>query len=346
MQKLSLKILSLWIFIFFSGIIGFGIVITMQSSNDLEEAITIEFKRGSTIRVLASQLEQHDLLGSSTLFTLWARLRGVASHLQAGEYVIKPGETPATILDNVIAGRVKQYTLVLLEGWTFKQFMQAINAHPAISHTLHEMNDAQIMKSIGFEKMHPEGRFFPDTYFIHKDITDTEVLRRAYNVMEESLQSLWQEREADLPLNNPYEALILASIVERESAVPEERPIIAGVFVNRLRKKMRLQTDPTVIYGMGEEYDGDIRYRDLRKDTPYNTYTRGGLPPTPIAMPGSGALRAVMHPAKTEYLYFVAINNKSGRHEFSSTLEQHEKAVDLYQRSARKTNRNKQPENK
>jgi UPF0755 protein len=204
------------------------------------------------------------------------------------------------------------------------------------------LNDEQIMERLGFKGEHPEGRFFPDTYYIHKNISDTEILLRAYNVMNKQLQSMWESRDNDLPLKTAYEALILASIVEKESAAAEERPVIAGVFINRLRKRMRLQTDPTVIYGIGEQYDGDIRFRDLRKDTPYNTYTRGGLPPTPIAMPGLGALKAVMHPEKTDYLYFVAINDDSGRHVFSSTLEQHEKAVDRYQRTSRqKARRNK-----
>jgi UPF0755 protein len=244
-------------------------------------------------------------------------------------------------LGDVVSGRVKQYELTLLEGWTFKEFMQVVNEHEAVRHTLHNLSIEQIMKKLGFNNEHPEGRFFPDTYFIHKNISDIEILLRAHNVMDKQLQSMWQSRDTDLPFKNAYEALILASIVEKESAVAEERPVIAGVFINRLRKRMRLQTDPTVIYGMGDSYDGDIRFRDLRKDTPYNTYTRRGLPPTPIAMPGLGALTAVMHPEKTDYLYFVAINDDSGRHVFSSTLEQHEEAVDRYQRTRRQKARRK-----
>ena len=192
------------------------------------------------------------------------------------------------------------------------------------------------MATLGYGDQHPEGRFYPDTYFIHKDTKDSDLLMRAYEQMETHLNALWAERDENLPFETPYEALIMASIVEKESAVPEERPVIAGVFINRLRKGMRLQTDPTVIYGLGEAYDGDIRFRDLRTDTPYNTYTRKGLPPTPIAMPGIGALEAVMHPADTEYLYFVATGDGSGEHVFSSTLEQHEKAVDKYQRKRNK----------
>lgn len=335
MPNISPKVFFTLAFVFISALLATGIFVTMNSSNDLEHEVTIEFKRGSTIRGLAYQLEQHDILHSSGLFVLWARVKGVASRLQAGEYVIKPGETPANILSNIVSGRVKQYPLTLLEGWTFKQFMQAVNEHEAIKHTLQDLTDEQIMEKLGFKGEHPEGRFFPDTYFNHRNITDTELLLRAHAVMDKHLQAMWDGRETGLPFKNAYEALILASIVEKESAVPEERPVIAGVFINRLRKKMRLQTDPTVIYGMGDLYKGDIRFRDLRKDTPYNTYTRRGLPPTPIAMPGLGSLKAVMHPEKTEYLYFVAINDNSGRHVFSSTLEQHEDAVDLYQRTSR-----------
>lgn len=347
MPNISPKVFFILICVFLSGLMGIGIFTTMYSSNNIEQEVTIEFKRGSTIRVLANQLEQHDLLGSSGLFILWARIKGVASYLQAGEYIIKPGDTPAKILNDVVSGRVKQYALTLLEGWTFKQFMQLVNEHEAVKHTLHDLNHEQIMQTLRLSNVdpnneHPEGRFFPDTYFIHRNISDTEILHRAYNLMQKNLQSLWESRDNDLPFKNAYEALILASIVEKESAVADERPIIAGVFINRLWKRMRLQTDPTVIYGMGDRYNGDIRFRDLRNDTPYNTYTRRGLPPTPIAMPGLGALKAVMHPEKTDYLYFVAINDDSGRHVFSSTLEQHEKAVDRYQRTSRqKARRNK-----
>jgi len=187
------------------------------------------------------------------------------------------------------------------------------------------------MQRLGHEGEHPEGRFYPDTYYISMGVTDTELLTRAYNEMQRVLDLEWQARDEGLPYKTPYEALIMASIVEKESAVPEERPLIAGVFTNRLRKGMRLQTDPTVIYGI-ENYDGNIRYRDLRKDTPYNTYTRKGLPPTPIALAGREAINATLHPDKTAYLFFVAFSDGSGRHVFSTNLEDHEKAVDKYQR--------------
>lgn len=301
-----------------------------------EEPVSIDFKPGSSIRTLANQLQSHDLLEHPRYFLVWGRLSGKATRLQAGEYLFSPGQTIAELVDDMVAGRVRQYALTLVEGWTFREFINAIAAHEAIDHTLKAVDHDTVMSALGYEGQHPEGKFFPDTYFIHKNTSDAALLKRAYQQMEMHLNMLWSERDDDLPFESPYEALIMASIVEKESAVPEERPIIAGVFINRLRKGMRLQTDPTVIYGIGEAYDGDIRFRDLRTDTPYNTYTRNGLPPTPIAMPGLGALKAVMHPADTGYLYFVATGDGSGKHVFSATLADHEKAVDKYQRKRNK----------
>jgi UPF0755 protein len=294
--------------------------------------VTIDFKPGSSIRTLAKQLQSYDLLEHPRYLRVWGRLTGTATRLQAGEYVFAPGQAIADLIDAMVAGKVKQYPLTLVEGWTFKEFLNALAAHDAVEHTLKDVDYDQVMSVLGYDGQHPEGRFYPDTYFIHKNTEDTAILQRAYQRMEQYLQMLWSGRDQDLPLDTPYEALILASIVEKESAVPEERPLIAGVFINRLRKGMRLQTDPTVIYGIGEAYDGNIRYRDLRTDTPYNTYTRSGLTPTPIAMPSLGALKAVMHPVDTGYLFFVATGDGSGRHVFSATLAEHETAVDKYQR--------------
>ena len=305
---------------------------TMDTPNVLSERKIIELKSGATIRSLVKQLEQHDLLKCPKFLILWTRLNGDAKRLQVGEYAINPGTTLSALLEDITSGRVRQYPLQLLEGWTFKQFMQAIQDHEAISHELGDLNQEQIINLLSIKHNHLEGMFFPETYYIHKNISDIDVLKRAHELMKKNIHGLWDERDEGLPFNSPYEALILASIVEKESAVEEERALIAGVFINRLRKNIRLQTDPTVIYGMGDNYKGDIRFRDLRKDTPYNTYTRKGLPPTPIAMPGLGAIEAVMHPAKTDYLYFVAFNDNSGRHKFSSTLDEHNKAVDKYQR--------------
>ncbi len=303
----------------------------MHAALKLSEPETVVFTRGSTIRTLAKQLIDINLLNDKNAFLIWGRLQRQSTKLQAGEYVIAPESTLAELLDNMVAGNVVQHNIAVIEGFTFRQALTAIQQHAIINSELDELSDEEIMKRLGHEGEHPEGRFYPDTYYISHGVTDLELLSRSYNRMENILQEEWQKRESGLPLKSAYEALILASIVEKESAIAEERPLIAGLFINRLRKKMRLQTDPTVIYGI-ENYDGNIRFRDLRKDTPYNTYTRSGLPPTPIALPGREAIHATLHPDKTKYLYFVAYGDGSGRHEFSTNLKDHEKAVDRYQR--------------
>ncbi|MCG6937049.1 MAG: endolytic transglycosylase MltG, partial [Gammaproteobacteria bacterium] len=249
-------------------------------------------------------------------------------------YLITPGSTLAGLLDNMVAGKVVQHDITLIEGSSFRQLLETIHKAPIITKQLENLSDEEIMKRLGHAGEHPEGRFYPDTYYVSRGVTDTDLLNRAYTVMQQTLEAEWQRREDDLPFKSSYEALILASIVEKETAVAEERPLIAGLFINRLRKKMRLQTDPAVIYGI-KNFDGNIRFRDLRNDTPYNTYTRNGLPPTPIAMPGRESINAVLHPDKTDYLYFVAYGDGSGRHVFSTNLKDHEKAVDQYQRKKR-----------
>jgi len=303
----------------------------MNTALVLSEPETVVLTRGSTIRTLAKQLVDKNLLNDKNAFLIWGRLNQQSTKLQAGEYIIAPESTLADLLDNMVAGNVVQHNIAVIEGFTFRQALAAIQQHSIITTELDELSDDEIMKRLGHEGEHPEGRFYPDTYYISRGVTDLELLNRAYNTMATILEEEWQKREPGLPLKSAYEALILASIVEKESAIAEERPLIAGLFINRLRKKMRLQTDPTVIYGI-ENYDGNIRFRDLRKDTPYNTYTRRGLPPTPIALPGREAIHATLHPDKTEYLYFVAYSDGSGRHVFSTNLKDHEKAVDRYQR--------------
>ncbi len=306
----------------------------MHSEITLKQPENIIFSRGSSIRTLANQLIEKGFLENKNYFLIWGKINRQATRLQAGEYVISPGMSLASLLDNMVAGNVIQHDITLIEGFTFRQILNIIQQDPNITLELENLSDEEIMKRLGFEGEHPEGRFYPDTYYISRGITDTELLKRAYKTMQDVLEEEWQQREENLPFKTPYEALIMASIVEKESAVATERPLIAGLFVNRLRKKMRLQTDPTVIYGI-KNYDGNIRFRDLRKDTPYNTYTRSGLPPTPIALAGREAIHATLHPDKTKYLYFVAYGDGSGRHVFSTNLKDHEKAVDKYQRKKR-----------
>lgn len=309
---------------------------TMQAPMNIDETFLYELKPGTSVSALARSLHKQNLLDRPKYLSLWARISGQATRLKAGEYEFSPGLTPYALLDKMVNGKVRLYSLTLVEGKTYWQMFESVHQSPYLKHTLSDLSDEAIMAKIGYAGVHPEGRFYPDTYHFPKGLEDKEFLRRAYNEMEKRLQTAWEQRDIGLPFETPYEALIMASIVEKETALASERKQIAGVFINRLRKRMRLQTDPTVIYGLGKDFDGDIRFRDLRADTPYNTYTRRGLPPTPIAMPGQEALDAVMHPDTTPYLYFVARGDASGSHVFSETLEQHEQAVNQYQRKRRK----------
>ncbi|MBE9564639.1 MAG: endolytic transglycosylase MltG [Proteobacteria bacterium] len=330
LRIIAISSIALIVVIYFA----FNIYSEMHQKFPLAEAESINFARGSSIRSLSTQLIEKGLLGHKNYFLIWGKLNRQDTRLQAGEYVISPDMSLAKLLENMVDGKVVQYNISLIEGFTFRQMLASIHQNTYVTSTLEGQTDEEIMKMLGHEGEHPEGRFFPDTYYISRGVTDVELLNRAYDSMVSILEQEWQQREEGLPLKSSYEALILASIVEKESAIAEERPLIAGLFINRLRKKMRLQTDPTVIYGI-EDYDGDIRFRDLRKDTPYNTYTRGGLPPTPIALAGREAIHAVLHPDKTKYLYFVAFGDGSGKHVFSTNLKDHEKAVDQYQRKKR-----------
>jgi UPF0755 protein len=291
--------------------------------------ITYDLKSGSTIRGVAADLSRQGVISKPVMLRLVARWTGQAGLLKAGEYYLPPGITPMELLHILTSARVVQHALTIIEGWTFKQLMAAVRREEALVQTLEGLDQELIMSRLGLERQHPEGRFYPDTYHFPKGTTDTEFLLRAYRRMESFLQLAWKEREEKLPLKSPYEALILASIIEKETGIPEERSKIAGVFVRRLRKGMRLQTDPTVIYGMGERYDGNIRRRDLAEDTPYNTYVHKGLTPTPIAMPSGDAIVAALHPKQGKALYFVATGD--GGHHFSTTLEAHNKAVRKYQ---------------
>jgi UPF0755 protein len=285
---------------------------------------------GSGLKSIARRLEQQQVLSKPVYMVMLARYLRLDARIKAGEFQLQPGITPEQLLHQLADGKVIQHTITLIEGETFAQMMQRVSTDSVLVHRLENTDAETVMTAIGYPDLHPEGRFLPETYHFPRGTSDIDYLRRAFREMETFLQESWQERDKDLPLKTSYDALILASIVEKETGAVEERPTIAGVFVRRLRKGMRLQTDPTVIYGMGDSYDGDIRFRDLRQDTPYNTYTRYGLPPTPIAMPGKDAILAALHPASGDALYFVARGD--GSHKFSSTLEQHNRAVDRYQR--------------
>jgi UPF0755 protein len=291
---------------------------------------------GSNIKSIAQDMTRRGIIDDPWLFILLAKLKDVETRVRAGEYRLEAGQTPDDLLETFTSGKSIQYGFTVIEGWSFRQMMDALAEDPVIVHTLQGKSDAEVMRAIGYPDQHPEGMFFPDTYRFPKGTTDADFLKRAYDVMQQHLEREWLQREPDLPLNSSYEALILASIIEKETAVGSERPLIAGVFTERLRRNMRLQTDPTIIYGLGSGFDGDIRFRDLKKDTPYNTYLHAGLTPTPIALPGLDSIRAALHPEPTKALYFVSKGD--GTHHFSATLEEHNAAVARYQLKRRKKN--------
>ena len=290
-----------------------------------------DVKSGISMKGVAQQFAQAGVIRQPFTFTFAARLSGKGSALKAGNYELASALTPWELLQKITKGDVSQAQVKFIEGWNFKQVRQALDKEPDLQHDTRGLSDAEIMAKLGLPQQHPEGRFFPDTYFFSSGMSDLAILARAHKLMQSHLESVWRERAPNLPYRNMDEMLIMASIVEKETGQAAERPTIAGVFVNRLRIGMLLQTDPTVIYGLGQSFDGNLRKRDLLTDTPYNTYTRAGLPPSPIAMPGIEALRAAVKPATTNALYFVGRGN--GTHKFSSSLEEHNQAVNKYQRN-------------
>ncbi|HZV61877.1 MAG TPA: endolytic transglycosylase MltG [Methylophilaceae bacterium] len=299
--------------------------------------VEIDLKAGSSLRSVSRQLVQQGILDEPWSFMLLVRAMGKAGEIKAGNYLIEDGITPYQLFLILTEGSTKQSSITFIEGWTFKQMRSAINSHEDIKHVTMAYTDEQIMQEIGAKEKHPEGLFFPDTYYFSKGMSDKDILQRAYESMQAKIAEAWQNREPGLPYRTPYEALIMASIVEKETGKASERALIAGVFLNRLRIGMRLQTDPTVIYGMGDEFDGNLRRQDLLNDTSYNTYTRIGLPPTPIAMPGLAAIHAALHPGKTKALYFVGRGD--GSHVFSGSLNEHNRAVNQYQLGKKKNAR-------
>lgn len=268
--------------------------------------------------------------GSDIEWQLLARQLDAAGKLKVGEYGIAPGTTPRDLLIRMRDGKTLSYRFTIVEGWNIRQLRNALKAATPLRQETAQMDDAALMAALGHAGQHPEGRFLPETYVYTRRESDLDLLRRAYESMEKALADAWAERDPQVPLASAEEALILASIVEKETGIASERPAIAGVFARRLKIGMRLQTDPTVIYGIGSAYDGNIRKRDLLTDTPYNTYTRAGLPPTPIAMPGIDALRAAVKPEAGDALYFVAVGDGSGKHVFSASLAEHNAAVARY----------------
>ena len=290
----------------------------------------LSIKPGSSLRTVAKQLVGAGALHDAWSFILLSRLMGYSSSLKAGDYELAESISPWQLLKRVTNGDVNQSEIRFIEGWTFSQLRKTLNENPALQHDTAGLTDFQVMQLIGASETMAEGLFSPDTYYFVRGNSDVAILKRAYHAMQNNLNTAWTGRATNLPLTDSYQALILASIVEKETGRESDRTNVAGVFINRLRIGMRLQTDPTVIYGLGDKFDGNLRKKDLLTDQEYNTYTRSGLPPTPIALPGMASIRAALNPAKTSSLYFVAKGN--GESHFSSNLTDHNRAVSKYQR--------------
>lgn len=300
----------------------------MDTPVTLDEPQVYQVPAGASVRRVARELHEAGWLQRPLYWEFYARVEAESANIRAGEYRLEPGLTPRGLLALLLSGRTIQYSITIPEGWTFARLMTAVRAHDRLLQTLDPEDDMKIMARLGRPGEHPEGWFYPDTYLFPRGTTDLEFLERAHRRMADVLESAWESRRADLPLETPYEALILASIVEKETGVPDERDLVAAVFITRLRRGMRLQTDPTVMYG-AQVSDRRLRTRDLRTDGPYNTYTRVGLPPTPIALPGGDAIRATLNPADSDVLYFVSRGD--GSHHFSTTYREHREAVIRYQ---------------
>lgn len=331
-MKRSTKILLFGLFslLFLAALTAWGTWWwAMQRAVPMSEP-TVDYmvESGMGPRQIARQMAQAGIDVHEDSFVLLARYSEADKRLQAGAYQAEQGDTLWTLLQRMVEGNMMQTRITFVEGWTFAQMLQQIRNHPQIKQTLADSSQEAILADLALEFTHPEGLFHPDTYVFVPGTTDLEILRRAYEAQQQLVEELWAQRDADLPLDTPYEALVLASIVEKETGRAEDRARIAGVFINRLRVGMLLQTDPTVIYGMGARYQGRIRKRDLQTDTPWNTYTRPGLPPTPIALPSKASLLAVLQPEEHDYYYFVARGD--GSSEFSKNLAQHNRAVAKY----------------
>ena len=298
-----------------------------------EEGLIYNLYPGTSVIGLANDMAAAGYLKHPRYFRLLAQYYGASHSLKAGEYNIPYGATPAALIAILTGGKVVHHSLTLIEGWNIGQVLAAVSAHDGLMQTLHGLSPEAIMERLGYSGKHPEGRFYPDTYHFPRGTTDAEFLKRAFQRLNSVLGHEWSMRDSNLPLQTPYEALILASIVEKEPGMAEEREMIAGVFIRRLENGMKLQTDPTVIYGMGDAFKGNISRRDLVTDTPYNTYLHAGLPPTPICMPSKAAISSVLHPSSGKTLYFVARGD--GSHYFSATLEEHNIAVRRFQLKTR-----------
>lgn len=316
------------------AVLGFSAWLFIYAKTPLNltpDAQEISIKPKSGLKSIADQLVTQRVIPHAWPFVILGKVLRKEPYLQAGDYTLNKNINPYQLLRSLHHGKTMQGSITFIEGKTFRQMREKLAKNDAVKTTIVHLPDAEVMRIVGKSEKHPEGLFFPDTFYFNRNTADIVLLKRSYESMQSKLASAWANRAPNLPYKNSYEALIMASIVEKETGKASERPMIAGVFLNRLRIGMRLQTDPTVIYGMGDQYDGNIRRKDLTADTPYNTYTRNGLPPTPIAMPGMASIEAALHPEKTKALYFVGKGD--GSHEFSNSLAEHNRAVVKYQLS-------------
>ena len=307
-----------------------------------EEGLSFEITPGSSFASISARLANDEIIRHPDWLRWYARYTGDASKIRAGQYRLDKGETPADILQKFVEGQVELFSFTIVEGWNYRELIGAMATSEVIDSSIVVEDWPAVLESFGSPYLHPEGLFLPETYHIPKHTSDIELLQHAYDLMQETLAEEWQNRGAELPYSTPYDALIMASIIEKETARADERPLISGVFVRRMQSRMRLQTDPTVIYGLGADFDGNITRSHLRSDTPYNTYTRHGLPPTPIAMAGKAAIHAALHPAAGKELYFVATGLGDGSHKFSATKAEHDAAVQEYLARRRRNNRKQQ----
>lgn len=327
------RLTAILVLILLAGLAWLAWYASTPASSAAQFPVEFSIAPGSHLRSAAQDFESLGLIRYPTAFVVLGRLLGQAGKIKAGSYMASKPLSPYQLLNKVTLGETLLAKATVIEGWSFRQMRAALNENPRLKHDTAGLSDAEILAAIGAEERHPEGLFFPDTYYFDPGSSDLNIYRRAYHTMAATLAGAWPDRAAGLPYATPYQALIMASIVEKETGAPDERPLIAAVFLNRLRIGMRLQTDPTVIYGLGERYDGNLRKVDLLADTAYNSYTRAGLPPTPIALPSAEAIGAVLHPEDSKALYFVA--KGGGRHQFSNTLEEHNRAVNRYQRGGK-----------
>lgn len=331
--------------VFVLSVISLGIVVWQVNqfmATELsvpEPGVQFEIASGSSFSAVTRQLVELGVIDDDRWIRLYARWSGAASSVQAGDYLIKPGATPASLLQQFTSGAVRLYSFTIIEGWNNRDLLAALHANDAVTASMTEEDWPGLLSDLGASVAHPEGLFLPETYRFPRNTTDRELLSQAYAMMQTVLAEEWRVRDKAAGVKTPYEALILASIVEKETARADERQRIAGVFTRRLEKRMRLQTDPTVIYGLGPQFNGNLTRRDLQTDTPYNTYTRHGLPPTPIAMPGRAAIHAALNPAPGKELYFVATGLGDGSHSFSVTKAEHDAAVAAYLRRLRQKRR-------